>query len=164
MTEILAEAEAVFHVPHPGSRIERTQSAAAQAAPVAEVPPLDAETPYVVQMRNDMPEETIPRTLLLGAGNPLLPALPRDMRRRRAVILAIDNDVVLCETKDLAQAVATLVAGGAAATTLSMGFYLSKGVAIALESRDWMFAAATTTASNSRVSVVVERYADPAAH
>lgn len=161
MTEMVAEISA--HVPHPGSRLDRVASATAQEAPAHHAGPETAqEMPYLVATRSDMPEETIPRTLVLGASNPYLAALPRDMRRRRAVIVAIDNDVILAESKELAQAVATLVAGGTAAAALSTGFYLPKGVALPLESRDWMFAAATTTASTSRVSVVVERYANAA--
>lgn len=155
---------AAAHVPHPGSRLDRVASAAAQEAPVAPGPGQDpAEPSYIVATRADMPEETIPRTILLGAGNPFLSSLPRDSRRRRAVLLAIDNDVVLAESKELAQNVAAAVAGGAAAATLATGFYLSKGIAIALESRAQMFIVATTTGTASRVSVVVERYADPSA-
>lgn len=150
------------HVPHPGSRLD----AVAQAAE-HETPPQTGAQDYktgrlfTVATRSDMPEETVPRTLVLSSANPYLAALPRDMQRRRAVLLAIDNDVVLAESKELAQAIATLVAAGAAASTLTGGFYLSKGVPLPLESRDWMFAAATTTATASRLSVVVERYAYP---
>lgn len=164
MTSIVSEVEAEVSnfVPHPGSRLAASQNAAAQETGNATVP-VDQESgeeTFVVQTRTEMPEETIPRTLTLGPNNPYLPVLPRDMKRRRAVVLAVDNDVVLCESKELAQTVAGLVSGGAAATSLANGFYLPKGTPLPIESRDWMFAVVTTTSGNSRVSVVVERYAD----
>jgi len=151
------------HVPHPGSRLDATAKAAEHEAPpgMAAGPSAESGRMFTVPTSDAMPEETIPRTLVLSAANPYLTVLPRDMRRRRAVLLAVDNDVMLCETRDLAQQVATAVAGGAAASTLTTGFYLPKGVPLPLESRDWMIAAATTTASTSRVSVVAERYAHP---
>lgn len=151
---------AAGHVPHPDSRLDRTQRAAAQEAPVASVPADVDEPAYVVPVRPSVPEECVPRTLLLGANNPYLPVLPRDMRRRRVILIAVDNDVVLCETKELAQAVATLVAGGTTAAALTTGGYLPKGIPVPLESRSWMYVAATTTASTSRVTVIAERYAD----
>jgi hypothetical protein len=147
--------------PHPGSRRDATAQAAEHETPdlTHEHGHQAAEPKMTLATRSDMPEESIPRTLTLSAANPYLAALPRDMRRRRAVLIPVDNDVILCETKELAQAVATLVAGGTAATALATGFYLPKGTPLPIESRDWMFAAATTTASTSRVSVLVERYA-----
>lgn len=147
------------HVPHPGGILDSVAKAIEHETPDITHEHAPSGPEIVVATRSDMPEETIPRTLTLSAANPYLAALPRDMRRRRAVLLAIDNDVVLCETKELAQSVATLVAGGAAASTLTGGFYLSKGVPLPVESRDWMFAVATTTATSSRLSVFTERYA-----
>lgn len=158
MTEVLE------HVPHPGSRRDAVSAAEHHSAPAPAAPQEMPEVHFTVNTRSDMPEECIPRTMVLSATNPYLAILPRDMRRRRAVIVPIDNDVVLAESKELAQAVATSVTGGAAATTLSTGMYVPKSTVITLESRSWMFAAISTTASTSRVSVLVERYADPAAH
>lgn len=163
MTDIIAEVEADVSsfVPHPGSRLAATQNSAAQVAgsPVVEADPgTDAET-FVVQTHSAMPEETIPRTMALGPANPYLAVLPRDMRRRRAVLLPVDNDVVLCESIELAQNVAGQVSAGADATSLTTGFYLPKGTALTVESRDLMYAVITTTSGPSRVSVVVERYA-----
>ncbi len=107
MTEIME------HVPHPGSRLDRVASAAAQESPAHHAATQDTQDgPFVVQTRSDMPEEAIPRTLLLSANNPYLPILPRDMRRRRAVIIPISAAVVLCETKELAQLAAALATTG----------------------------------------------------
>lgn len=155
--------ETTERVPHPGSRLDRSASAAAQAAPGPEVTPEQPGqlTPVTVNVRSDMPEETIPRTMQLGAANPYLPILPRDMRRRRAVIIPVTNDIVLCETRALAQQVAAVVAASGTASTLVAGAYVPKGTVVVLESRDWMFAAVTTTASASPVTVIAERYADP---
>jgi hypothetical protein len=114
---------------------------------------------YVLSVAEVMPAEAIPRCVILSAANPFLPILPRDMARRRAVLCAIDNDVVFVETVELAQLVAAAVAGGAAATTLANGGYWPKGVALPVESRDRLYVVATTTASTSRVTLFVERHA-----
>lgn len=116
---------------------------------------------YVLPSTEIMPAEVVPRCVVLAASNPFLRVLPRDMDRRRAVLLAVDNDVVFVETIELAQQLAAQVAGGAAATTLTLGAYWPKGVPIPFESRDQVFVVATTIASSTRVSLIVERHAKP---
>jgi len=253
------------YTPAPGSARDAVAQAAQHEAAPEHAKPTAAEASFVVNTRSDMPEETIPRTLVLGSANPYLMVLPRDMQRRRAVLLAIDSDVIITESQELAQNVATQVAAGVsgapapfnqtvtftagqaktlylaagdsmtgfdvsispatsaglatisvaaavglsyvveesttastflsrtfpapipypgyditlsiaaltnggsgvlnaygispAGATPSGGFYLRAGVPLPLESRDVMFAVATSTAAASRISVVVERYA-----
>ncbi len=89
-------------------------------------------------------------TVLLTPANPTARLLPRDVHRRSAVILAIDNDVYV--TTDPGMAIN--VAGTATATG---PFYLPAGIAIPVDSQAEFWAAATTMATNSRVSVLVNR-------
>lgn len=152
------------HLDHaPGGRLDATAQAAhhAGAADVHghQLAPVDLAG-YVLPTRDAMPSETIPRVVTLSAANPWLRILPRDQSRRRAVLLAVDNDVVFVETEDLARQLATQVAGGGAAASL-LGAYWPKTVPLTLESRDQMFVVATTQTGSSRVTLFVERYADP---
>lgn len=145
----------------PGGRLDATrQDAHHQAATDPGDQLLDHDlSGYVISTADAMPEETIPRLVVLSTANPYLRILPRDAARRRAVLMAIDNDVVFVESVDLAAQLAAQVAGGAAAASLVLGCYWSKGVPLLVESRDQMFAVATTLTGNSRVSLLVERYA-----
>lgn len=117
---------------------------------------------WVVPTAEVRPPETIPRMVTLSAANPFLRILPRDQARRRAMILPVDNDVLFTESEDQARQLAGAVAGGAAAASLTIGAYWTKGVALPLESCDQVFVVATTQSGASRVSVIVERYAQPA--
>lgn len=154
--------EHLDHGYQPGGRLdaqahdEHHQAATDQGHQDTGIPP-----GYVLPSTEIMPAEVIPRCVVLGAQNPFLRVLPRDLARRRAVLLAVDNDVVFVEKIELAQQLAGQVAGGAAAATLTLGAYWPKGVPITFESRDEMFVVATTNASTTRVSLVVERHADP---
>lgn len=148
------------HVPHPGGMLDAVATAAQHEAPLLHPGEMAPECfPVVVATRSDMPEEVIPRTMLLGSVNPYLAILPRDMRRRRAVIIAGSEPVVLTESKELAQQVVSAVQAGGAAVTLGVGGYVPANTTITLESRDWMFAAITSQVT-SPVTVIVERYAE----
>lgn len=151
------------HGHRPGSRLDAQHQAgyhagAADAGHLAASPAGLDFSSVVLHVSDVMPAETIPRAVALGAANPYLRILPRDIDRRRAVILAIDNDVLFTESEDLARQLATSVAGGATAASLLTGAYWSKGIPLPIESRDQMFVVATTQAGLSRVSVIVERY------
>jgi hypothetical protein len=89
------------------------------------------------------------RTVTLGVSNPALPILPRDLTRRDAVILAVDNDVYL--SNDPGQVMTAVATGGATATGV---FYLPAKIAIHWNTTDQLWAGATTTASTSRISVL----------
>lgn len=156
------------HLDHaPGGRLDGHAQAAHHAGAAGDVAagagqlvPADL-TGYVLPTRDAMPSETIPRLVVLSAANPWLRILPRDQSRRRAVLLAVDTDVVFTEAEDLARQLATAVAGGTLPAALVGGAYWPKSVALILESRDQVFAVATTTTGISRVTLVVERYAHP---
>ena len=157
----------VDYTPHPGSSRDAVAVAALHETPAHHAAPAaDHSYPVVVETRSNMPEETIPRTMVLSTANPYLPILPRDMQRRRAVILSVQNDVILTESKELAQVAWTQIQGGATGNVLGIGFYLPKATPLPLESRDAMYAvvASGTAATTTTVSVVVERYANPTAY
>ena len=99
-------------------------------------------------MRDESPAQGNAAVIVLSAANPVLPLLPQDPRRRRAVVLAVDNDVYLSQSRDLA-------AGAAGTNTGVQAGYLPAGIGIPLDSKNAWYAAATTVATSSRVSVFV---------
>lgn len=90
------------------------------------------------------------QSVLLGQNNPTMLILPQDPLRRNALILAVDNDVYLCSSKETAQA-------ASGTTTSAAGFYLPKSILMAVPSKGAVWAACTTTGSNSRISIFVSR-------
>lgn len=101
----------------------------------------------------DTADQGIPRTVALSGSNPFRPLLPQDPSRRRAVVLAADNDVWICSSLEIAQAVAGTATG-------SDAFYLPKGIAVDIRNHSACWVAATTTSTGSRVSVLVEKDAN----
>lgn len=101
-----------------------------------------------VPVRDESPAQGNAAVIVLSAANPVLALLPQDPRRRRAVVLAVDNDVYLSQSKDLA-------ATSQGTTTGTQAGYLPAGIGIPLDSKNAWYAAATTTATSSRVSVFV---------
>jgi len=151
------------HVPAPGSRLAGVASAAGQEAPRAE--PATGGTPekqFTVQTRSHMPEECIPRTVILSASNPYLPAAPMDEKRRKVTIVVQVNAVYLCESRDQASQAAAFVAASGTNPGYGIGAYLPAGTYV-LESRGRLWLAASTTVSATPVAVIAERYADATA-
>ena len=142
----------------PGGMFDMVSQHQEQVTPDVPIPVNDPEPVggLVVPVRQDNPEEAIPRTLQLSGTNPFGMLLPRDMQRRRAVIMPQGNDVWLCESREMASQ-----ANASAVATFSLGAYIPKGTVIALESRDQLWAAVSTTSSTTSIAVIVERYADP---
>jgi len=125
----------------------------AQQGQGAAVDPVEMAIPeplVSVPVRNESPAQAIARCVTLSAANPVLLLLPQDPRRRRAMVLAVDNDVYVASSKELGQA----VQGGALA---SDAFYLPKGVPVPVTARAALWAACTTTAAASRISLLVEK-------
>lgn len=125
----------------------------AETAPAGIPDPGGTELPgtyAVVPVRDESPAQFIASCASLSTANPVRMILPQDPRRRRAVVLAVDNDVYLASTLELAQA-----AEGAA--TSSVTFYLPKGTPLPVTGKGALWASATTTATGSRVSVLVEK-------
>ena len=147
---VAGDVEAVFR-PRPGGKIDaaRRQRDAESLAdlPVGQQDYLVKGKPVAVDSLP--PEIGGARTVTLGANNTALPLLPRDTTRRSAVILAVDNDVYL--SADPGQAMTAAASGGATAEGV---FYLPKSIAVPWQSTDQLWAAATTTGTDSRVSVM----------
>lgn len=117
------------------------------------VDPVDVALPepfVAIPVRDEAPALAVARCVNLGSANPVRLLLPQDPRRRRAVVLAIDNDVYVASSLELAQAVE-------GAATGSDAFYLSKGVPLPVTTKAALWVACTTTGSASRVSVLVEK-------
>src|SRR5487761_457217 len=89
-------------------------------------------------------------SISLSSANPVKLALPQDPRRRRAVLLAVDNDVYVASSLENAQAAEGV-------TTSSMAFYLPKSVPLPVTTKAALWVSATTTGSSSRVSVLAEK-------
>jgi hypothetical protein len=121
----------------------------------------------VYESTGPMPLSTLPvanqgtdagtfKTVVLSAANTYKMALPEDNTRRVARIIAIDNPVVLCHSESQAQDPSNEVTD----TPQPNGGYIPTGVAVAVTCHSVVFVAATTTASESRVFVSIERDAD----
>lgn len=146
----------------PGSRMamsgqDHSPSTADVAVGQAQLPP--PRSMQSVPVRPDVPEETIPRTAVVQASG-VRQLLPQDPCRKRAVIMSIDQDVVLCLAKDQASAADNTVAS----VPQPAGFYLPKLIPLTIESKGLLWVANTSAASPTRVSVVTERYADAEPH
>jgi hypothetical protein len=157
VSELAAEL-GIEHTPHPGSRIDAAARGQAQQVPAAD-PPAIPEAPSVeaVPVRPVAAEEAVYRTMSLAAAA-ARQLLPQDPGRVRAVIVAIDNPVVLCATKELAQDAANQVTS----TPYPTGFYLPVGVPLVVMNKSLVWVASTSASLASRISVVVE-HADPGA-
>jgi hypothetical protein len=103
-----------------------------------------------VPVRDEAPAQSIARCVTLGANNPVLPLLPQDPRRRGAVVLAVDNDVYIAGSADLAQA-------AQGSTSSEHAFYLPAGIGIPVAAKGALWVAVTTTATLSRVSVLIAK-------
>jgi hypothetical protein len=96
------------------------------------------------------------KTVVLSVNNPYKIALPEDNTRRKATIIALDNPVVLCHAEEQAQDPTNLVAS----VPQPNGGYIPINVPVPVSSHSVVFVAATTTATNSRVFVSIERDGD----
>ena len=147
---LIEDAEHILQ-PRPGGKVD-TARRNAERQSLDELPV--AEQDYLVHGRlvgvdSVAPNTGTARTITLSANNPVLPLLPRDTTRRSAVILAVDNDVYM--SNDAGQAMTAAASGGAAAEGV---FYLPKGIALPWQNTCELWAAATTTGTSSRVSVM----------
>lgn len=136
--------------PHPGSRLDATAQAAQQETPEvhAEIGTVSGRPEIIVPVADQLPALGRGYVVVLGAANPVLPLLPQDPKRRSAIVIAVDSAVYLASTRNDAQA----SAGGAGGMTAC---YLPAGVAIPVLNAAAWYAAATTLAAPSRVSVLI---------
>jgi hypothetical protein len=105
----------------------------------------------VVSVRNESPALGTGQCISLSSSSGTVKqVLPQDPRRRHALLLAVDNDVWIAGTKEVAQAAEGSTSG-------AFAFYLPKGVPVPVINKSAWWVAATTTASTSRVSVMVDK-------
>jgi hypothetical protein len=95
------------------------------------------------------------RTMVLGTNQVWRRLLPRDERREQAQILAVDADIVIAESEEMASNANNQVAG----VPQPIGFYLSKGLLLPVRNQDAVWVANTSSSSANRVSVLIERHA-----
>lgn len=112
-----------------------------------------AYEPVKVETISAPVEKTDAYTVVLSSANPVLALLPVDPNREDAAVLAVDNPVVIAQTLAQAQNAANTVANVPA----PVGFYLPVGVRWPVKATGPLWVAATTTATNSRVSVMVHK-------
>jgi hypothetical protein len=121
----------------------------------------------IPEYRGPMPLSTLPvanqgadagtfKTVVLSSANPYKMALPEDNTRRVARIIAIDNPVVLCHSENQAQDPSNEVTS----VPQPNGGYIPTGIVVPVTSHSVVFVACTTTASESRVFVSIERDGD----
>lgn len=103
-----------------------------------------------INVRPETPALGTARCVTLSANNPWLMALPQDPMRRDAVLLAVDNDVYVTTSREVAME----IAGGNAGVD---AFYLPAGIGIPFSAKCAYWVAATTTSTSSRVSVSVTK-------
>lgn len=153
--EVEDDVEELFP-PKPGGIVDRArkkreaEEKAAEEGATSTVAELGRNKVKVVRTIAESPDIGRTPSVLLTATAPVARLLPRDAHRKSAVVLAVDNDVYV--TAD--QGMAINLAGTATGTGV---FYLPAGIAIPIDNTDEWFVAATTTATNSRVSVIVNR-------
>lgn len=107
-------------------------------------------------------KRTVFSTVVLTANEPVQEILPKSENRVCAYVQAIDNDIVLATTFAQGQSKANT----ATSVPFPSGMYLpskTNGGSIQpfrIDGNDLIFAAATTTGSNSRVAVSATYYID----
>jgi hypothetical protein len=157
--EALGQHESI-HVPAPGSARDMVAQAAQHETSTAPAPEPAPRKIKSIDTKTAMPEESIPRTMQLSQSNPFLQVLPRDMQRRRAIIIPISNDVALAESRQSASLAYQTYLNGNSVSTFNMSAYIPAKTTVVIEHRDEVWAVVSTTASTSPVTVIVERYAE----
>lgn len=152
-----------WHNPYPGSRLHAAQSAEQHAEPDLTQPHASMDELSGIGDLTPVPVTGTPRVAIGDDGvyrtNTVAPSamrqlLPQDPQRYRALVLAVDNDVILCDTKDLASSPNNSVAN----VPNPDGFYLPKGVPLPLANKGLVWVVNTSSSASTRVSVVIERY------
>lgn len=115
-------------------------------------------TPVPVQgtVRVATAEDAVYRTLVLQP-SAYRQLVPQDPDRYSFYVLAVDQPVILCSTKDLASSPDNQTAN----IPYPTGFYLPTALPVLFRSKGLVWAVNTSSSSAARVSVVVERYEKP---
>lgn len=142
--------------PRPGGLVDshRKAQAAQTPAPSTVTVPDGPVTYDAVRVRPEPPDLGTARTITLSEANPVLPLLGHDAQRRSAVVVAVDNDIYLATDQGLAQQ-------ASGTTTAEGAMYLPAGIAIPVDTQAQVWAACTTTATSSRVSVLITKDSSP---
>lgn len=142
--------------PRPGGLVDTARKTAAepQGSPGTVADDNGPVAYSAVRVRPEAPDTGTARTVTLSSGNPVARILPQDAQRRSAVVLAVDNDVYLSANQGSAE-------DAQGSTTATGVFYLPAGIAIPIDTQATLWAACTTTATSSRVSVLITRDSQP---
>ena len=148
--------------PKPGGLIDRARKEeAARKAAIKQVEEevadkIEDRAYRAVKVADEMPEDASAHTFVVSDASGIQRLLGQDMLRRRAVVLTLDQPVViatgLAEASD-----SNNPAAGTAAVSAS-GFVLPINVPLVLETRHEIWVT-PTSATATRVSVLVEKYA-----
>lgn len=130
-------------------RAAKYQSQAQVQAATGEENALPEPIP-AVNVRPETPALGTARCVTLSASNPWLMVLPQDPMRREATLLAVDNDVYVTTSREVAMEIAGAATGVDA-------FYLPKGIPLPFAAKSAFWVACTTTNTSSRVSVMVAK-------
>lgn len=134
------------HAVQAGESHEEAEAVPAEAVMMA----VPVSVGHTVPVREDPPAFVTANCITLSSANPVVMLVPQDPFRRNAIILAVDNDVYLASSLAAAEF--------AQGSTSSVGaFYLPAGIAIPLNGQGAIWAALTTAATSSRVSVLINR-------
>jgi hypothetical protein len=165
-----AGLEATEDAGAPGSRRAGAQNAQWQAEPpaahvtahqaeLAGTVPGTGPVPVQGSVRSERPRDAVWRTMVFQAGQ-ARQLLPQEPQRYRAVIIAVDQPVIICMNKDLA----TAPDNQFTVEGFPTGFWLPAGIAIVVESRALAWAVNPSQAAAAHVSVLIERHENPDAH
>lgn len=153
---ITADVEELFP-PKPGGMVDTARKKAQADADQLQAyndsqagAPVEASAYTAVRVRPESADTGVVRTITLSSAYPVARLLPADPGRRSAVILAIDNDVYVTGSQGLAND----VSGSATATQVG---YFPAGIGLPIDNQAEWWVAATTTATNTRVTVITNR-------
>lgn len=148
----MSELDELFP-PRPGGIIDSTRKSAAAAAVQLPGTVDDTDGPVnysAVRVRDEPPDTGTARTVPLSSANTVRSVLPRDAGRRRAVLLAITNDVYLTTNEGAAKD------AGLGHPAPDIG-YLPAGIAVPIDNTAQHWCAVTTTSTASPVLVIISR-------
>lgn len=147
LSELETDAEELFP-PRPGGKVDTARKSAAATLANSGTTTAPATPRLSIRVRPEAADTGTVRTVTLGVNNQVLRIVGRDSLRRSAHIIAVDNPVYLSGNLGVAQDAA------AGEVTEGVG-YIPVGMVVPVPSQAEMYIAATTTATPSRVTVIV---------
>lgn len=153
--EVIEDFEELFP-PKPGGLIDMhrrrkaAEKAAQEAGEASAMVDLGRNKIKAVRTVVEAADIANAQSVLLSTTAPVRRLLPRDEHRRSAVVMAVDNDVYITSDEGMAWNIQ-------GAATNNGGFYLPKLTQLTVPSTAELWVAATTVASTTRVSVLINR-------